>query len=333
MRQLVIETGTSGLDVRNGHRIVELAAVEIIDGKLTGHNFHRFINPERSIDHEAMVTHGLTPEFLSDKPCFCDIASEFIAFIKDAELIAHNASFDLRFIDNELSLAGLGPVCDTSPQIVDTLALAKKFHPKQKNSLEALCSRYGVSTSESYRYGALLDAELLAQIYLAGFASLRLDLGKTATTDSSIWIPNVEHELVTHLQKHPKALFEISPRQFEELVAAIFRNNGFSVELTPRTRDGGVDIIAVENSAFTGNSTHLIECKRYSSANKVGIGVVQRLLGTVTQRRATKGVVVTTSSFTQDAIRVAEETRHIITLSNYNSILGWLQAMNSPGSE
>lgn len=328
MRQIVVDTGTSGLKVSRGHRIVELAAVEIINGKLTGRHFHRFINPQRSIDAVAISTHGLTPEFLSDKPLFGDVASEFIAFIKDAELIAHNASFDIQFLDKELGLAGLESICHAIPQVVDTFVLAKSLHPKQKNSLEALCSRYGVSTPEAYGSGALTDAQLLAEVYLAGFASLRLDLVKSTRVDCSICIPNVELELIAHLQKHPKTLFDISPRKFEELVAAIFRNNGFAVELTPKTRDGGVDIIAVENSAFTGNSIHLIECKRYSPDNKVGIGVVQRLLGTVAQRRATKGIVVTTSSFTQDAIRVAEETRHTITLNNYNSILGWLKTIS-----
>lgn len=329
MRQLIIDTETTGLDFRLGDRIVELAAVELIDGKLTGRHFHSFINPERLIDPAAIAVHGLTPEFLSDKPRFGDIAAELIAFVKDAELIAHNAIFDLSFINNELGLIGLGSVAELCPSIIDTLKLARGLHPRQKNSLDALCSRYGISTSDRNRHGALLDANLLAQVYLAGFASLRLDLSKTPKVDSRIWIPNVEQELVAHLLKHPNALYEISPRQFEELVASIFRNNGFSVELTPRTRDGGVDIIAVEHSAFTGNSVHLIECKRYSPANKVGIGVVQRLLGTVTQRRATKGILVTTSSFTQDAIRVAEETRHTITLNNYNSILGWLRAMDA----
>jgi len=329
MRQLIIDTETTGYDFRLGDRIVELAAVELIDGKLTGRHFHCYINPERTIDPGAIAVHGLTPEFLSDKPRFGDIAAELIAFVKDAELIAHNASFDVGFLSNELELVGLESVAELCPSVIDTLALAKGLHPRQKNSLDALCSRYGISTSERNRHGALLDANLLAEVYLAGFASLRLDLSKAPKVDSCIWIPNVEQELVAHLLKHPSALYEISPRQFEELVASIFRNNGFSVELTPRTRDGGVDIIAVEHSAYTGNSVHLIECKRYGPTNKVGIGVVQRLLGTVTQRRATKGILVTTSSFTQDAIRVAEETRHTITLNNYNSILGWLQTMDA----
>ena len=124
-------------------------------------------------------------------------------------------------------------------------------------------------------------------------------------------------------------MFNLSPRRFEELVAAIFRNNGFTVELTPQTHDGGVDIIAVQHSAFTGELIHLIECKRYHPSRKVGIGVVQRLLGTVTQRRATKGIVVATSSFSRDAIRVAKETRHVIALNDYKSIVGWLYAHDS----
>lgn len=325
MRQLVVDTKTTGLDFRLGDRVIEIAAVELVDGKPTGRYFHSYINPERSIDVDAMAVHGITPEFLSDKPRFGDIAAEFLSYIQGAEIIAHNAAWDVGFLDNEFLLAGHGSVSEACPHVQDTLALAKALHPKQRNSLDALCTRYGVLGSERGFHGALFDADRLAQVYLAGFASIHIDVENTSKAEGLIWLPNVEQELFTYLRQNPKALHELSPRQFEELVAAIFRNNGFSVELTPQTRDGGVDIIAVQHSALTGDSVHLIECKRYNPTNKVGIGVVQRLLGTVAQRRATKGVVVTTSSFTQDAIRVAEETRHIITLNNYNAVLGWLQ--------
>ena len=175
------------------------------------------------------------------------------------------------------------------------------------------------------RSGALIDARLLAEVYIAGFASLRMDVPQTLSSKSVIWTPEMETELFAYLRRNPAFLRELTPRRFEELVAAIFRNNGFSVELTPESRDGGVDIIAVQHSALTGDLVHFIECKRYRASRKVGIGVVQRLLGAVSQRHATKGIVVTTSSFSRDAIRAAEDTRHVMTLNDYEKVVAWIR--------
>lgn len=144
-----------------------------------------------------------------------------------------------------------------------------------------------------------------------------------------VWCPDVEVEMLAYFRRHPEQLYLLTPRKFEELVAAIFSNNGFSVELTPETRDGGVDIIAVHKSALTGNTVHLVECKRYAPDNGVGIGVVQRLLGTVSQMKANKGVIVTTSFFTRDAMKVAKDTEHTLSLKDYGDILSWLRSLRS----
>jgi restriction system protein len=141
------------------------------------------------------------------------------------------------------------------------------------------------------------------------------------------WVPDIENEMIDFFRKSPEQLYSLAPRKFEELIAAIFRNNGFLVQLTPETRDGGVDIIAVQHSALTGESVNLIECKRYAKKNRVGIGVVQRLLGCVHEKRATKGILVTTSFFTKDAQRVAESSSHNLALNDYNGIVSWLSAL------
>lgn len=150
---------------------------------------------------------------------------------------------------------------------------------------------------------------------------------KQAKNQSNIICPGIENELIEYLKKHPHQLYEISPRKFEEFVAAIFKNHGFDAQLTPETRDGGMDIIAVHKSPLTGDTISLIECKRYAPENKVGIGVVQRLLGNVIQQEAHKGIVVTTSFFTKDAIAVSNQSRNILTLNDYSIIMSWLKSV------
>lgn len=167
MRQIVLDTETTGLEPALGHRIIEIAAVELVNRRLTGNHFHRYLNPEREIDEGAQQVHGLTLEFLADKPRFADIAEDFLAFIQGAELIIHNAAFDLGFLNHELALLGLEPVESHCAGVVDTLRMAREMHPGQKNNLDALCKRYGVDNSNRTLHGALLDAELLADVYLA----------------------------------------------------------------------------------------------------------------------------------------------------------------------
>ncbi|MDF0750365.1 DNA polymerase III subunit epsilon [Marinobacter sp. 71-i] len=180
MRQIVLDTETTGIDPAEGHRIIEIGCVEVIERQITGRHYHVYINPEREVEAEAITIHGITNEFLVDKPKFADIADEFFEFIKGAELVIHNAAFDIGFMDSEF--ARLKPVRKTADHcgVVDSLAIARKKHPGQKNNLDALCKRYGVDNSNRDLHGALLDAEILADVYLlltGGQTALSLDAG------------------------------------------------------------------------------------------------------------------------------------------------------------
>jgi DNA polymerase-3 subunit epsilon len=182
-RQVVLDTETTGLNPQEGHRIIEIGCVELLNRRLTGKRFHVYINPDRIIDDGAIEVHGITNEFLQDKPQFADVAEDFIAFIRDAELIIHNAPFDVGFINHEFALLNnnTGTVTDYS-QVFDTLSYARKKHPGQRNSLDALCKRYGIDNSHRDLHGALLDAEILADVFLlmTGGQSSLLDEGAAA---------------------------------------------------------------------------------------------------------------------------------------------------------
>lgn len=183
IRQVALDTETTGLSVEMGHRLIEIGCVEIINRRLTGKIFHCYLNPERSIEHDASVVHGLRSDFLSDKPKFSEKADEFIAFIKASELIIHNAAFDVGFINYEFERIKKDKI-EKFSSILDTLALARQRHPGQRNSLEALCKRYHVNDAHRHVHGALIDAELLAQVYLAmtsGQNSLFKALDSTST--------------------------------------------------------------------------------------------------------------------------------------------------------
>ena len=178
-RQVMLDTETTGLEWRQGERVIEIACVEMISRKLTGRHFHCYLNPERAIAAGAQAVHGLTNEFLADKPKFYAIADELLEFVCDAELIIHNAPFDVRFLDNELALIGKEPLKTGCDSITDTLKMARELRPGKKNNLNALCSEFGVDNSNRQLHGALLDAELLAEVYLAmtrGQESLMMDL-------------------------------------------------------------------------------------------------------------------------------------------------------------
>lgn len=164
MRQIVLDTETTGLDPKLGHKVIELAAVEMMNRRLTGSRFHRYLNPERAIDEKAQEIHGLSLEFLEDKPKFKEIASEFLDYLGDAELVIHNAPFDLAFLNTELGLLDM-PSLDH--EVIDTLVMAKELHPGKRNNLDALCERYSINNAKRTLHGALLDAELLAEVYLA----------------------------------------------------------------------------------------------------------------------------------------------------------------------
>ena len=178
MRQIVLDTETTGLDPDQGHRVIEIGCVEIQNRRLTGNHFHYYLNPDRDIDEAAIEVHGLTREFLSDKPRFKQIEKEFLEFVRGAELVIHNAPFDIGFLDAELKrskseVTNMASVCG----VLDSLVLAREKHPGQRNNLDALCKRYGVDNTQRDLHGALLDAEILADVYLvmtSGQSSLSL---------------------------------------------------------------------------------------------------------------------------------------------------------------
>ena len=168
MRQIILDTETTGISPQQGHRIVEIGCLELLNRRLTGKSFHYYLQPDRLVDPEAMAVHGITDEFLRDKPRFGEIAQEFMRFVDGAELIIHNAPFDIGFLDHEIRLLGSdwGPVREHCG-VLDTLVLAKARHPGQKNNLNALAKRYGADQRDRRYHGALLDAEILADVYLA----------------------------------------------------------------------------------------------------------------------------------------------------------------------
>jgi DNA polymerase III subunit epsilon len=166
MRQIILDTETTGLEPEHGHRIIEIAGVELVNRRFTGNNFHRYFNPGRDSEPGALQVHGLTTEFLSDKPKFGDVVAELLDFLGGAELVIHNSAFDVAFLNRELSLLDLKPVADYCPSVVDTLRLARDLHPGKRNNLDALCERYQIDNSARTVHGARLDAQLLAEVYL-----------------------------------------------------------------------------------------------------------------------------------------------------------------------
>lgn len=191
LRQVVLDTETTGIDFRKGNRIIEIGCVEVIKRRLTGRHYHVYINPEFEVEQGALEVHGLTNAFLSDKPKFAEIVDEFYQFIKGAELIIHNAAFDIGFIDNEFSLLRQNKYGATADfcEITDSLMLARAKHPGQKNSLDALCKRYGVDNSHRELHGALLDAEILADVYLlmtGGQTAFDLAVAATESTEADV---------------------------------------------------------------------------------------------------------------------------------------------------
>ncbi len=186
MRQIVLDTETTGLETSQGHRIIEIGCVELVNRRLTGRHYHQYINPEREVDAGAQAVHGISNAMLEDKPVFARVADAFLQFVGDAELIIHNAAFDIGFIDYELNMLrpGFGSIAQRC-QVIDTLLMARAKHPGQKNNLDALCKRYGVDNSQRELHGALLDAEILADVYLlmtGGQTALSLG-GNQSTTD------------------------------------------------------------------------------------------------------------------------------------------------------
>ncbi len=179
MRQIVLDTETTGLHANLGDRVIEIGCVEIVDRTLTAKNFHSYLNPQRDSDPEALKVHGLTSEFLGDKPMFADIAAALAEYLQGAEIIIHNAAFDTAFLDAEFGRLRMPPLAEVAASVVDTVRMARELHPGKRANLDALCERYGVSNAHRNLHGALLDARLLAEVYLAmtrGQDSLIMDL-------------------------------------------------------------------------------------------------------------------------------------------------------------
>ena len=187
MRQIILDTETTGLETQQDHRIIEIGCVEMVDRRLTGNNFHQYLQPDRKIDAGAISVHGITNEFLEDKPRFADIVEDLISYLRGAELVIHNAPFDVGFLNHELKRLGQQkPLIEEISSVVDTLVMARKKHPGKRNSLDALCDRYAIDNSRRDKHGALLDAEILSEVYLVmtgGQENLLLDGEDSDATD------------------------------------------------------------------------------------------------------------------------------------------------------
>jgi len=216
-RQVILDTETTGLEWRQGDRVIEIGCVEMINRRLTGRHFHVYLNPERAIGAGAQAVHGLTDEFLSDKPKFAEIVDDFTEFVRDAELIIHNAPFDVGFLDYELSLLERNALRQHCESITDTLKMARELRPGKRNGLDALCVEFGVDNSGRQLHGALLDAELLAEVYLAmtrGQESLVMDLDSSGPAIASFALgerPAIRVVMASEdeLHEHERVLGEI----------------------------------------------------------------------------------------------------------------------------
>ena len=232
MRQIVLDTETTGLDVADGHRVIEIGAVEIINRTVTDRYYHQYLNPEREIDTGAQEVHGISSDFLSDKPKFLDVHKDFLEFIEDSELIIHNAPFDIGFLNQELKcikykIKDIEKLCS----VFDTLTYARKLHPGQRNSLDALCKRYEIDNSHRELHGALLDAQILADVYLAmtgGQVSLSLNTESNVQQGvANAKASDKSHDLKVVLASQQ----EIA--EHEKLLMHIAQNNGCQTCLWP----------------------------------------------------------------------------------------------------
>jgi DNA polymerase III subunit epsilon len=209
MRQVILDTETTGLDPTLGHKIIEIAGVEIVNRRLTGNHFHRYVNPERDSEEAALQIHGLTREFLQDKPKFRDVVAEFLDFVRGAELVIHNAAFDVAFIDYELKLLDLDPISTCCANVVDTFKMARELYPGKRNGLDALCDRHEIDHSARTLHGALLDAQLLAEVYLAmtrGQETLLMDTDVVEIRVTAVNLPRITTAL---------AVIPASPEELE----------------------------------------------------------------------------------------------------------------------
>jgi len=231
MRQVILDTETTGLEASAGHRIIEIGCVELINRRSTGNRFHRYLNPDRAVDEGAREVHGIHDDFLAEQPRFAEVAEEFLHFVGDAQLVIHNADFDIGFINHELDrIPGCPSDIREHCDVLDTLALARKMHPGQRNSLDALCKRYAIDNSRRELHGALLDAQILADVYLTmtgGQASLSLEGQQPSASAASqlLWTPIDRASL-------PLAVIKASAAEEEahvRVLGAIARKSGVSI--------------------------------------------------------------------------------------------------------
>jgi len=228
MREICLDTETTGLDPKNGDRVVEIACVEIINKVRTGKFFHTYINPRRDMPDEAFRIHGISTEFLKDKPIFDHIAADFLEFIKDAKIVIHNAAFDLKFLNHELSILGLDSL--NKDNVIDSLLIARKKFPGSPNSLDALCKRFNVDLSKREKHGALLDTELLVDVYVELMGGAQGGLSFVERKDEEKFeIANEEIFTVNKLQKSlPKRNFDVSAedlQRHQEFIKKNFKSN------------------------------------------------------------------------------------------------------------
>lgn len=226
MRQIFLDTETTGLEHKLGHRVIEVGCVEMVNRRLTNRHFHHYLNPDRDIDAGALAVHGISLDFLQDKPRFAEIAEEFLDFVRGAELIIHNASFDIGFLNAELALLDMAPIETICHGILDSLRLAKELHPGKKNNLNVLCERYGIDNSKRTLHGALLDAEILAEVYVAmtrGQESLIMEIDQDkADAQETILTPLPQN---THPEtRHAHTVLKATDQELaehEQLLASI----------------------------------------------------------------------------------------------------------------
>jgi DNA polymerase-3 subunit epsilon len=224
-RQIILDTETTGLEPKAGHRIIEIGCVELVNRRFTGNDFHVYLNPEREIEFEAARVHGLTNEFLKDKPVFADVVTDFVRYIENAELIIHNAAFDVGFLNHELKLLRHGKI-EACCTVVDTLQMARILHPGQRNSLDALCKRYNIDNSNRQLHGGLLDAQLLADVYLAMTSSQETLFATTVNKpESQSFAKEIHNNTKTYQLKVVQATAE-ELAAHEERLAAIKKVSG-----------------------------------------------------------------------------------------------------------
>jgi DNA polymerase III subunit epsilon len=238
MRRVVLDTETTGLNAGLGDRIIELGCIEILNRRVTGNHFHHYVNPERKSEDGALKVHGITQEFLEDKPRFREIAAEFLEYVQGAELIIHNAAFDVEFLNLELARIGQPPIAEHCAAIVDSLKLARELHPGKKNSLDALCERYQVDHAHRTLHGALLDAALLAEVYLAmtrGQDSLAIEL-EPARTAGGAWTAQGERPPLVIIPASVQELAEhallLDAIEAENKVPSVWRRLEAAMELS-----------------------------------------------------------------------------------------------------